>query len=379
MESYLNSLNKEYGIDLAELLMLDAEKLNNMLNYEGVRLLVTESLTRARINHWDGDWKQEVYKIFGRMSLLGHLYRKLGAVGADCTHVRDILKWIELHGCLALEPFWGDSETLDSTHVKNPLIPMGERLLIADGAIKWRDRLIKELRERTTNPTKRVKFSRDLVRSIMLQNGYTIKEGQTDLKEYVYSAAADLLELYTGIPHFMDSVSMDRQSRAWEPDSAVTADTLNGMNHHERVAEFTKQFREAYTDKDLDMALVERTIVDLLGAFRNCAILTPPAAWYVNKEHDPFRDSDYPAERASLPNGGYSDYELANAVYLCDHRNSIASMGLLTAAKERMRWLSKKNMVLTEEKLALQKEVDALKTQLQQINLLVHIGDQAGE
>lgn len=37
------------------------------------------------------------------------------------------------------------------------------------------------------------KLSRDRVREIFMSHGFTIKEGQTDLKEYVYEAAAALL------------------------------------------------------------------------------------------------------------------------------------------------------------------------------------------
>lgn len=39
--------------------------------------------------------------------------------------------------------------------------------------------------------------------------------------------------------------------------------------------------------------------------------------------------------------GKMSDDELANAVYLYDHRNGLSSMFYLTAAKERIRWLSR--------------------------------------
>jgi hypothetical protein len=45
------------------------------------------------------------------------------------------------------EPNWTDSETLMSEPWKNPLIPIDERLLIADGAIAWRQKLINKLRK----------------------------------------------------------------------------------------------------------------------------------------------------------------------------------------------------------------------------------------
>lgn len=36
-------------------------------------------------------------------------------------------------------------------------------------------------------------LTKDQIRDIFLSNGFTIKEGQTDLKDYVYDAAADLI------------------------------------------------------------------------------------------------------------------------------------------------------------------------------------------
>ena len=40
-------------------------------------------------------------------------------------------------------------------------------------------------------------MNRDQIRDIFLRNGFTIKDGQTDLKPYVYAAAEELLELTT--------------------------------------------------------------------------------------------------------------------------------------------------------------------------------------
>lgn len=36
-------------------------------------------------------------------------------------------------------------------------------------------------------------LAKDQIRKILLENGFTIKDGQTDLKPYVYQAAAALL------------------------------------------------------------------------------------------------------------------------------------------------------------------------------------------
>lgn len=46
------------------------------------------------------------------------------------------------------EPEWEDSETSASELWKNPLIPMEDRLVIADGAIHFRDKVIRQLREK---------------------------------------------------------------------------------------------------------------------------------------------------------------------------------------------------------------------------------------
>lgn len=45
------------------------------------------------------------------------------------------------------EPDWSDSKTLISEAWKNPLTPMGERLQIADGAVRFRDDVIANLRK----------------------------------------------------------------------------------------------------------------------------------------------------------------------------------------------------------------------------------------
>lgn len=61
---------------------------------------------------------------------------------------------------------------------------------------------------------------------------------------------------------------------------------------------------------------------------------TPAARWRDNGEPDPFGDR-YDRERASLCGGHMTDDEVANAMYLDP---GIAN---LTAAKDRIRWLSR--------------------------------------
>ncbi len=63
---------------------------------------------------------------------------------------------------------------------------------------------------------------------------------------------------------------------------------------------------------------------------------TPAAQWRENGEADPHGHTDYyKGERASLAKGNLTDDQLANEVFL---HPGIAN---LTAAKERIRWLSR--------------------------------------
>lgn len=68
---------------------------------------------------------------------------------------------------------------------------------------------------------------------------------------------------------------------------------------------------------------------------------TPAAKWRESGEPDPFA-GQYDCERHQLPMGNLTDDELANEVFLYDHRGGLSSMVYLTAAKERIRWLSRK-------------------------------------
>ena len=63
---------------------------------------------------------------------------------------------------------------------------------------------------------------------------------------------------------------------------------------------------------------------------------TPASKWRKNGEEDPHGHHDhYNGERARLCKGYLTDDEMANAVYLQP------SIGNLTAAKERIRWISR--------------------------------------
>lgn len=69
---------------------------------------------------------------------------------------------------------------------------------------------------------------------------------------------------------------------------------------------------------------------------------TPAARWRENGNADPCGENTYNCERAKLCKGHLTDDELANEVFLYNHRQGHESIAYLTAAKERIRWLSRK-------------------------------------
>jgi hypothetical protein len=52
-------------------------------------------------------------------------------------------------------------------------------------------------------------ITQDEIREVFLRNGFTIKEGQTDLKPYVYAAAVDLIRL-------TDKKIAESQQKIWD-------------------------------------------------------------------------------------------------------------------------------------------------------------------
>lgn len=83
---------------------------------------------------------------------------------------------------------------------------------------------------------------------------------------------------------------------------------------------------------------------------------TPNAKWIADGEADPF-DGRYDVARADLPMGDVTDYTLANNVYMYgnmkptieDMMNGHMPIIYLTAAKERIRWLSYQNYLLSQQ------------------------------
>ncbi|HHK4124197.1 TPA: hypothetical protein ACQTCB_000038 [Yersinia enterocolitica] len=87
---------------------------------------------------------------------------------------------------------------------------------------------------------------------------------------------------------------------------------------------------------------------------------TPAANWRQEGKTDP-HNTRYECQRVDLTMGQLTDDEIANAVFLCDHRTSFDSIVYLTAAKDRIRWLSRSNEALIAQLEAAQKERDALR------------------
>lgn len=89
---------------------------------------------------------------------------------------------------------------------------------------------------------------------------------------------------------------------------------------------------------------------------------TPSSTWYANGEPDPHAGMYDDKRREDLALGDHTDDELANALYLYDHgdkgkdvdrmlKGEPSSMVYLTAAKDRIRWLSRK-LQKAEDQLA---------------------------
>lgn len=79
---------------------------------------------------------------------------------------------------------------------------------------------------------------------------------------------------------------------------------------------------------------------------------TVAAKWRENGESDPFGEQ-YNCERHELAMGNFTDDELANEVYM-NGDMGFGSIMYLTAAKERIRWLSRQNENKAERLLLLE-------------------------
>lgn len=88
-------------------------------------------------------------------------------------------------------------------------------------------------------------------------------------------------------------------------------------------------------DVPATLARIVRICIDAERQDAPAPIGTPAALWRAEGKPDP-HGTDYDRERARLAHGDMSDDQIANAVYLDP------SIGHLTAAKDRIRWLSRR-------------------------------------
>lgn len=102
---------------------------------------------------------------------------------------------------------------------------------------------------------------------------------------------------------------------------------------------------------------------------------TAAAEWREAGKDDP-HSSRYDCERAALAMGSLTDDQLANAVFTHDHRDldlqailagEPSSIGLLTAAKDRIRWLSR---ALTKS----EQQCDKLKARIKWLEFQAMLG-----
>lgn len=97
---------------------------------------------------------------------------------------------------------------------------------------------------------------------------------------------------------------------------------------------------------------------------------TPASFWRELGKTDP-HGAKYQCARAELPYGGLTDDQIANAVFTCNHRASPASIGLLEAGKERIRWLSRQNEAKAERIKELKQAASDLKAVLSAADSLI--------
>lgn len=111
-----------------------------------------------------------------------------------------------------------------------------------------------------------------------------------------------------------------------------------------------ERIQQALATAGASKELIRVSILSSLGITEMNAKTTPSARWFQNGEPSPFPDL-VNQERGSLMLGNLTDFELANEVYMYGDRSDaekqrailngeIISIAYLTAAKERIRWLS---------------------------------------
>ncbi|UIF90872.1 hypothetical protein [Cupriavidus sp. UYPR2.512] len=68
-------------------------------------------------------------------------------------------------------------------------------------------------------------MTKDQIREIFLANGFTVKEGQSDLKQYVYDAAYALLERAAPQPAAAEWIPVSERAAITRPSAAYPAES----------------------------------------------------------------------------------------------------------------------------------------------------------
>lgn len=121
-------------------------------------------------------------------------------------------------------------------------------------------------------------------------------------------------------------------------------------------------------------------VLEELGITELNSPSTPSSRWLVDGKEDP-HPKLINEERGSLMLGNYTDEELANAVYLHGNpsdaekhrrllKGDITDIALLTAGKERIRWLSRHLEAQLKANAELVELVQTLKGEIQELGEL---------
>ena len=122
----------------------------------------------------------------------------------------------------------------------------GELLERVWGTLVDQETEIGQLRAAARAPTdSQPALDRDRIREIFMAHGFTVKEGQTDLKQYVYDAADALLRAtrapadsvledaarWQALPAFFEEYQIDAMKLYRDIDAYLAAARKQGANH----------------------------------------------------------------------------------------------------------------------------------------------------
>lgn len=83
-------------------------------------------------------------------------------------------------------------------------------------------------------------MTRDKIREIFMNNGFTIKAGQTDLKEYVYAAASELISFVKAPAPVVPPLQV--------PDAISVREAIANMESHEYCDTINVAYRHGWND-----------------------------------------------------------------------------------------------------------------------------------